>query len=91
VSSSTTGYSNYGGPGYNTPPLQGLPNLLNPEWYKLFVTLVSSTQQTSQGGSTRPTSPTLYQSFFDTNLQQPIWCAATSPSIIWKNAAGVAV
>lgn len=83
--------NNYGGPGYNVPPLQGLPNRFNQEWYKLFVTLVTTTSSNNQGGSTRPTSPTLFQSFFDTNLQQPIWCAEISPAVIWKNAAGVAV
>lgn len=42
------------------------------------------------GGSSRPSPPQLYQSFFDATLGQPIWCANTSP-VKWVNAAGVQV
>ena len=42
------------------------------------------------GGGIRPTVPILYQSFFDTNLGQPIWCTQLSPAI-WVNSAGAAV
>ena len=44
------------------------------------------------GGTTaqRPTSPILYQFYFDTTLAQPIWCSSlTGPT--WVNAAGVSV
>lgn len=47
----------------------------------------------NNGGTTaaRPASPGLYQPYFDTTLGQPIWCSQITPSIIWVNAAGVAV
>lgn len=43
-----------------------------------------------QGGASRPSPPTLFQTFFDTGLGQPIWCKQVSPAI-WVNAAGVQV
>jgi hypothetical protein len=43
------------------------------------------------GGSVRPATPLLYQSFFDANLGQPIWCTEISPSVVWVNSAGVTV
>lgn len=44
------------------------------------------------GGSTaaRPAAPSLYQTYVDTTLGQPVWCIQTSP-VIWVNAAGVQV
>jgi len=45
---------------------------------------------TGGGTGARPATPTLYQSYFDTTLGQPIWCTQASPAI-WVNAAGVAV
>lgn len=42
------------------------------------------------GGATRPSSPVLYQQWFDTSIGQPVWCTQISPAI-WVNAAGVQV
>lgn len=44
------------------------------------------------GGTTaaRPTTPLLYQMYFDTTLGVPIWCSVTSP-VTWVNSAGVTV
>jgi len=44
----------------------------------------------ASGGTTaqRPTSPYIYQSYYDQTLSLPIWCAQITPSIIWHNAAG---
>lgn len=40
----------------------------------------------------RPTPPPfLGCQYFDTDLNQPIWCTAITPSPIWVNAAGVSV
>lgn len=46
-----------------------------------------------QGGATsaRPTSPTLWQPYFDTTLQIPIFCSQITPTVIWVAASGVAV
>jgi hypothetical protein len=45
------------------------------------------------GGSTasRPAVPTLYQIYFDTTLQQPVFASQVIPTVIWVNAAGVPV
>ena len=45
-----------------------------------------------QGGNTsaRPATPILYQSYFDTTLQFPIFCTQVSPPI-WVSSSGVAV
>ena len=43
-----------------------------------------------QGGGTRPTSPNLYDSWFDTAIGQPVWCTSVSP-VTWVNSAGVIV
>lgn len=47
----------------------------------------------SLGGTTaqRPAAPKLYQSYFDATLGVPITCSQVTPSIVWVNAAGVAV
>jgi hypothetical protein len=40
----------------------------------------------------RPTTPAyIGQQFFDTTLGQPIWVQQLLPSVVWVNAAGVAV
>ena len=48
---------------------------------------------TPLGGTTaaRPASPALYINYFDTTLGQPIWAKQITPTVIWVNAAGVAV
>lgn len=45
------------------------------------------------GGATsaRPTSPTLYQPYFDTTLGLPITCSQTTPTVIWVTASGISV
>lgn len=45
------------------------------------------------GGTTaaRPVAPLLYVNYFDTTLGQPIWAKQITPTVIWVNAAGVAV
>ena len=54
------------------------------------MTFAQLLQKIQGGGSPRPASPTLYQSFFDTVLGQPIWCTQVSPAI-WVNSAGATV
>ncbi len=39
----------------------------------------------------RPVAPPLYVNYFDTTLGQPIWAKQITPTVIWVNAAGVAV
>lgn len=41
--------------------------------------------------SNRPVAPSLYSSYFDTTLGQPIWAEQVTPTVIWVNAAGVSV
>lgn len=45
------------------------------------------------GGPTvsRPATPTLYQVYFDTTLQQPVVASQVTPTVIWVDAAGVPV
>lgn len=40
--------------------------------------------------SSRPVPSSVGQQYFDTTLNQPVWCSSTSP-IHWVNAAGVIV
>jgi len=42
-------------------------------------------------GSTRPTSPTIGQTFFDTSLNKPIWCKSVTPTVVWVDAIGTSV
>lgn len=57
-----------------------------------LTTLTNYTQGAVQSGPTgsRPTSPALGQTFFDTTLGQPIWVVQVSP-VIWVNASGTTV
>jgi len=55
---------------------------------------VSGVNLASKRGNTadRPNPPPfLGCQYFDTDIHQPIWCTAISPSPIWVNAAGVSV
>ncbi|MFM0439279.1 hypothetical protein PQQ84_22660 [Paraburkholderia strydomiana] len=71
---------------YSTLDLQKLVQMLN--YLGINTSPISWT-----GGptSSRPTSPTLYQVYFDTTLQQPVVASQVTPSVIWVNAAGVQV
>lgn len=54
---------------------------------------ISSSPVSWTGGptSSRPASPTLYQVYFDTTLQQPVVASQVTPTVVWVNAAGVPV
>lgn len=63
------------------------------DFANLFVTaaqLASMAQNTGGTTASRPATPKLYQSYFDTTLGLPITCTQVSPPI-WVNGAGVAV
>ena len=81
-----------------SPQFQGVPTAptaapgTNTNQLATCAFVATATGTLNQGGATaaRPASPTLYQSYFDTTLGQPIWCKQVSPAI-WVNAAGVTV
>lgn len=64
---------------------------LSTGWTMFFQGLFKGAQP--QGGTTanRPTSPALYQQYFDTTLGYPIWCNQITPSVTWCDATGAAV
>jgi hypothetical protein len=71
---------------YSTNDLQKLVQMLS------FLGINSSPISWTGGPTaSRPASPTLYQVFFDTTLQQPIVASQVTPTVIWVNAAGVPV
>lgn len=41
--------------------------------------------------ASRPAAPLIGSSYFDTDLGLPIWVKATSPAVVWVNAAGAQV
>lgn len=41
--------------------------------------------------SSRPSSPVLYQPYFDTTLGLPLTCSQITPSVVWVTASGVSV
>lgn len=64
---------------------------LSAGWVSFFQGLFAGAQP--QGGTTaaRPTNPALYQYYFDTTLDKPIFCKQVTPSVIWVDATGASV
>jgi hypothetical protein len=71
---------------YSTNDLQKLVLMLN------FLGINSSPVSWTGGPTSgRPVSPTLYQVYFDTTLQQPVVASQVTPTVVWVNSAGVPV
>lgn len=77
----------------NLSPFQ-LGKGINPSWANFFSAAYRILNSLTQSGTTanRPTTILwIGRRYYDTTLSKPIWVNQVTPSIVWKDAAGVTV